>query len=332
MRSTTMLCVLGLLAAVLAGGAAGCGEEARTSGAASGGDSPNILMISSPPGDDFYYTIEESAKREAERVGADLEIQKYSKYEAAAQVAVLNAAIAKRPDAILVGPIDENALQAPLERAANRGIKIVTYDTNTREPDGVVSTYVASDIVELGRSAARAELELISRRGKVFYQGTQPDNVFFDSLRTGWSEVMDKESGVEQLPVVYSDWEPSKSTSQMQTLLTAHPDLRGGFGGIVYDQQGIVPALKRAGKLGRVKVVGVDGAPANVQRLRAGELSAIVSVNAADYGVAAVRAAVKAIKGEKLPPKTVIGQCVLEAKTIDDPENKACLYEKATAS
>lgn len=286
-------------------------------------------MIAAPPGDDFYYTIEQSAKREAERLGAELEIQKFTKWEAAAQTSVLNAAIAKQPDAILVGPVDENALQAPLERAADRGIRIVTYDTTTRDPDGVVATFVAADIVELGRSAATAQLDLIGDQGTVFYQGTQPDQTFFESLREGWTGVMDAEPGIEQLPVVYSDWEPSKASSQMQTIVTANPELAGGFAGIFVDQQGIVPALERAGKTDQVKLVGVDGAPANVERLRNGELGAIVSVKAADYGSAAVQAAVDAIRGEELPAKTVIGQCVLTSETLDDPANEACLYERA---
>lgn len=310
---------------------AGCGGASSQGSASStgGGEGAKLFMIAAPPGDDFYYTIEEAAKREAARVGADLEVQKFTKWEAAAQTSVLNAAIAKNPDAIFVGPVDENALQTPLERAAERGIKIITYDTTTRDPAGVVETFVAGDIVALGRSAAETQLRLIDNKGTVFYQGTQPDQTFFNSLHQGWSEVMDKQPNVEQLPVVYSDWEPSKASAQMQTILTAHPDLAGGFAGIFVDQQGITPAIKRAGKTEQVKLVGVDGAPENVARLRRGELAALVSVKAADYGTGMVRSAMKATKGEELPAKTVIGQCVLTAENLDDPANKGCLYQEA---
>ena len=324
-RKSALLCGL---CAVLAAGLAACGSSSG-GGTSAGGDAPRIFMVSAPPGDDFYYTIEQSAKAEAKRIGADLEVQQYPKYEAAAQASVLNAGIARNPDAILIGPIDQNALQAQLERAAKRGIKIITYDTSTRDPAGVVSTYVSGDVTELGRNAARAEVRLIGGRGKVFYQGTQPDNVFFDSLQAGWKEIMNAEPGITQLPVVYSDWEASRASQQMQALLVANPDLAGGFAGIYPDQQAIVPAVKRAGKLDQLKMVGVDGAPANVQRLRDGELRAIVSVKAADSGVEAIDAAVKAIRGDRLPPKTVIGQCILTQATLDDPANKRCLYDKA---
>ena len=328
-RKLVLLCGL---CAVLVAGLAACGSSSDDDGgtsAAGGGDAPKIFMVSAPPGDDFYYTIEQAAKDEAARIGADLEVQQYPKYEAASQASVLNAGIARNPDAILIGPIDQNALQATLERAADRGIEIITYDTNTRDPEGVVSTFVASDVTELGRNAARAQVRLLGGRGKVFYQGTQPDQTFFDSLQAGWKEILDAEPGITQLPVVYSDWEASRASQQMQAILAGNPDLAGGFAGIYPDQQAIVPAVKRAGKLDQLKMVGVDGAPANVQRLRDGELQAIVSVKAADYGIEAIQAAVKAIRGEELPARTVIGQCILTAATLDDPANKRCLYEKA---
>jgi ribose transport system substrate-binding protein len=299
---------LATLFLVLVVAIAACDED-DSSGGSGSSESARLVLLSAPPGDDFYYTIERSAKAEAERLGADLEVQQISKWEPDAQVPVLNAAIAKNPEAILINPVDTNALQAPLERAAQRGIKIITYDTTIRDPEGVIETYISGDIEKLGRTAAETQLELIDNRGKVFYQGTQPNQAFFDSLQRGWKEVIDKEPEVTQLPVVYSDWEPSKASSQMEAMLTAHPDLAG-----------------------KVKLVGVDGAPQNVQRLKDGALSAIVSVKAVDYGSASVRAAVQAIKGEKLPTKTVMGQCVLTSETLDDPENKDCLYDTAPAS
>jgi ribose transport system substrate-binding protein len=327
-RTSKTRFALQVICVALALGLVACGDSSDDR-AGNSGDSLKIYMVSAPPGDDFYYTIERAAKAEAERIGADLEIQNMPKYEASSQVSLVNAGIAKKPDAILVGAVDVNALQAPLERAVERGIKVITFDGNIRDPEGVAETFVSSDIVELGRSAARTQLELIGNRGKVFYQGTAPDTSFFDNLRDGWTEIMDAEPGIEQLPVVYSDFEPSKASSQMQTILTAHPDLAGGFAGIFLDQQGIVPALERAGKINQVRAVGVDGATANVERLRKGQLGAIVSVKAADYGTQIIQAAKQAVDGKQLPSKTVIGQCVLTAETLDDPANRACLYEKA---
>ena len=296
-------------------------------GGAQAQDPLKVTMIAYPPGDDFYFTIEKAARERAAEVGVDLAVQKLPTYELSAQLAMLNAAIATRPDAIIVSPLDPNGLQASLDNAKAQGIKIILYDTNTRDLS-VAATFVAADIVELGRNAGREFQALAGdRTGSVFYQGTAPAQPFFKSLHQGWREILDKSSSYKQLPINYSDFEPAKAQSQMEAILTSTPDLIGGFTGIFLDQQGNVGAIDRAGKADQLVMIGVDGAPQNVDRLKAGLLDAIVSVKARDYGIAAIDAAVAAVAGKDLPARTVIGQCVLKADNLMDPRNAACLYE-----
>jgi ribose transport system substrate-binding protein len=286
-----------------------------------------VTMIAYPPGDDFYFTIENGARKQAEASGVDLTILKIPSYDMAAQVATLNAAIAARPDAILVSPLDPNGLQASLDRAKAQGIKVVLYDTTTRDPS-VAATFVSADVVEMGRNAAREfQKHAGDKKGPVFYQGTATAMSYFESLKKGWNEVLGDSPNYTSLPVNYSDFEPSKAASQMQAVLSSNPDLIGGFAGIFLDQQGIIPAIERAGKAGELIVIGTDGAPQNVQRVRDGKLQALVSNKAVSYGVEGIKAAVAAIEGKELPAHTVIGQCVLTKETLDDPANADCLYD-----
>jgi ribose transport system substrate-binding protein len=285
-------------------------------------------MLSFPPGDDFYYTIEESAKMEAERLGVDLEIQLLSDMDPATQVAALNAGLAKSPDVILISPYDSTALQAPIERAVAQGVKVITYDNTITEGEGVLSTWVSSDTVEEGRMAARELLKLIDGKGKVFYQGTQIGAAFWQAIQKGWKEVMDAEAGIEQLPAVFSDYETAKANSQMEATLSAHPDVAGGFASIFSDQDGIIPAIERAGKLGQVKVVALDGMAPNIQRLRDGAIQTLISLQPREYANAMIQSAVKAANGEELPAQVKIPMCVLTSDTVDDPANAACVYEQ----
>jgi ribose transport system substrate-binding protein len=291
----------------------------------------SVLMLSFPPGDDFYYTLEQAAIAEAERLGVDLEIQKLSSMDPSVQVSALDAGVAKQPDVILISPYDANALQSPIERAAGQGIKIISYDNTIADGEGVLSTWVSSDTVEEGRMAARALVDLIDGQGKVFYQGTSVGTAFYDAIRKGWTEVMDAEPGIEQLPPVYSDYEVAKANSQMEAILTANPDLAGGFASIFSDQQGIVPAIERAGKVGQLKVVGLDGQAANIENLKSGALQTLISLQPGGYGKAIIQAAVKAANGEELPPQIKIPMCVLTVETVDDPENAACIYQQGAA-
>ena len=324
-RSLTRLTVL---LASLAVAVAACGGATDPS-ASSAATPLKVFMLSFPPGDDFYYTLEQAAMKEAERLGVDLEIQKVSDMDPTTQVAALNAGLAKSPDVILISPYDSTALQAPIERAVAQGVKVITYDNTIAKGEGVLSTWVSSDTVEEGRMAARALVDLIDGKGKVFYQGTQIGAAFWQAIQEGWQDVMDAEAGIEQLPAVYSDYETAKANSQMESTLSAHPDVAGGFASIFSDQAGIIPAIERAGKIGQVKVVALDGQAANIQYLRDGAIQTLISLEPTEYGNAMIQSAVKAANGEELPSQVKIPMCVLTADTVDDPANSACIYLQA---
>jgi ribose transport system substrate-binding protein len=291
-------------------------------------DPIKATLVGFPAGDPFSLTVENAARAEAEASGVDLVIQRPQSYELSSQVPILNAVIASKPDVILVDPVDAVGVQDTLNKAKSLGIKIILWDNTVQDPS-VAETFVSSDPVELGRSAAKEfHRRAGGKTGSVFYQGSMPSFAFFQQLRQGWEEAMTELPGYKHLPITYSDFEAAKASSQMEATLAANPDLIGGFAGTIYDQQGIVPAAERAGKVNDLILVGVDGAPENVDFLRAGKMDALVSVRAADYGVAIIKATVAVMAGEKLPANTVIGQCVLRADNLDDPENKACLYER----
>ena len=98
------------------------------------------------------------------------------------QVPVLDAVIAKKPDAIMIAPTDKVQLIAPLKKAHDAGIPIVCVDTfigtgvfqtGSGDADFPIS-YVASDNVLGGRMAARALAKAIGEKGKVYVSNVKP--------------------------------------------------------------------------------------------------------------------------------------------------------------
>jgi ribose transport system substrate-binding protein len=324
------LMAIGLV--TLAGlGPAACGgddSDSKARGSSGGGSDYSMVFIPGVTGDDFFHTIWLGAQAEAKQLGVSIEQQAPPKYEPAAQIPIVNAAIAKKPDAIIVAATDAEALQAPLEQAASRGIKVVTFDTTTTDPSFAV-THVSSDIVAAGRKVGDELVQLTNGKGKVMYIDHAPGVNFARDLRSGFESRMSGEPGIDVLPIQYFDLEPQKANTITRTTITAHPDLAGAFVGVGVGAQGALPALESAGKLDQVKTVAFDAFLSNVKALRAGRLDAIVSVAALDYGKDTVRAAVDALNGKSVPDRIKPKSCVLTADTIDDPANKPCLYSGA---
>ena len=323
MRRLAVIAVAALAALTIVA----CGDS-DSEGSSGGGSGREIVFIPGVTGDDFFHTIWLGAQQEAKRRGVSIEQQAPPKYEPASQIPIVNAAIAKRPDAILVAATDAEALQAPLEQAASRGIKVVTFDTTTKDPSFAV-THVSSDIVEAGRKVGTELAQLTGSKGKVMYIDHAPGVGFARQLRSGFEQVISRESAMQLLPIQYFDLEPQKANTITRTTITRNPDLAGAFVGVGVGSQGALPALDAAGKLDQVKTVAFDAFSDNIKALRAGRLDAVVSVAAREYGVDTVDAALDALAGKAVPDTIQPKVCVLTADNIDDPANKPCLYSGA---
>jgi ribose transport system substrate-binding protein len=301
-----------------------------TAPSASTAPSQKAIRIVMIPGslDDYYNTVVNGAKEEAAKLGITLEVQIPPRQDVSEHTQVLRAVIASKPDAILYAPTDAVAMESPIKEALTQGIKVVTFDADLADPT-LRSTYVSADIEVAGGQAATKLLELTGGKGPILYLQDATGQTFHDSLAKGFAKVMAANAGAEMLPVQLTRSEPARAESVTRATLTAHPDLAGIFAGILLDQQGVVPALTAAGKIGAVKTVGFDGTPAGVQYLKDGQLDAIVSVEALAYGVKSVDAAVDAINGKTLDSLTFVNSCVLTATNLSDPENQPCLYQKA---
>jgi ribose transport system substrate-binding protein len=307
----------------------GCGDDDKGSSSSSkAGKDYEVVFIPGVTGDDFFHTIWLGAEDEAEKLGVSITQQAPPKYEPASQIPIVNAAVARKPDAIIVAATDAEALQAPLEQAAQRGIKVVTFDTTVSDPSFAV-THVSSDVVEAGRIVAEQLVTLTGGEGKLMYIDHAPGVGFAQDLRKGFTEVVEGEPRLELLPIQYFDLEPQKANTITRTTITRHPDLAGAFVGVGFGSQGAVPALESAGKLDQVKTVAFDAFVQNMKLLEAGKLDSVVSVAAREYGAETVKAAVDALNGKSVPKEIQPKICPFTAENVDDPENQPCLYSRA---
>src|SRR5260370_41032750 len=87
------------------------------------------LTIALVPGlttDAFYIAMHRGADAAAKALGCDLVFQGSPQWNVTLQVPVLQAVIARKPDAILIAPTDKQQLIEPLKQASEAGIAGIT--------------------------------------------------------------------------------------------------------------------------------------------------------------------------------------------------------------
>jgi ribose transport system substrate-binding protein len=85
-----------------------------------------------------------------------------------------------------------------------------------------------------------------------------------------------------------------------------------------------VRELKKEGKL---VVIGYDAGKQQKDAVRSGLMAGAISQNPVGIGFKTVEAAVKALKGEKLPKQIDTGFKWYDKTNVDSPEMKPLLYD-----
>jgi ribose transport system substrate-binding protein len=294
-----------------------------------------IALIPGLTTDGFYITMNKGAKEAADKLGVELIFQGAPEFNPTLQIPVLNAVIARKPDAILIAPTDKQQLIAPLKRAMDAGIKIITVDTFIGE-NGQYQTgkgdadfplsYVASDNVEGGRVGARALAAAIGNKGKVYVSNVKPGISTTDQREQGFKEEIKKFPNITLLETQFNDNDANKAASQLAAVLARNSDLAGVFGANLFSAVGASTGVKTSNKRGVVNVVAFDCPESIINDIKTGDIDIAICQRPAEMGAVGVQYAVDVLNGKKVPTRYGTGYTVISKSNVDSAEAKAAVY------
>lgn len=294
-----------------------------------------IALVPGLTTDAFYITMRKGAEAAAKAVGADLVFQGAPDFNPVTQTPVLNAVIARKPDAILIAPTDKVQLVQPLKAAAAAGIPVITvdtfigsgdYQTGAGEADFPL-TYVASDNVLGGKMAARALAAAIGDKGKVYVSNVKPGISTTDQREEGFKDEMKAHSGITVLQTQFNDDDANKAASQLQSVYARNSDLAGVFGANLFSALGAANGVQQAGQGGKIKVIAFDAPTTIVGNIKSGLIDAAIAQHPAEIGYFGVMSAYAHLTGQSIPTKIGTGFTVMNKANIDQPEVARFVYQ-----
>lgn len=301
--------------------------------AAADADKPVIALL---PGvvDPFYFTMRRGAEKAAKEEGVELLFQIPKAWNTTDQVPILRAFIAKRPDVLLIAPVDKQQLIKPLKEAQSAGIKIITVDTfidDGKYQDGKGAgdfplSFIASDNTEGGRIAARALAKAIGDKGTVYCENNKPGISSTDQRVQGFLEEMKKHPGIKVLATQYNEDDANRAAANVSAVMARNPNLAGVFGVNTFSGMGAAEGVKRAGKTGKVKVVVFDAVPGIDKQIKSGLVDIAIAQKPADMGYWGVKFAVSVARGKKVPTERGTGFVVMDKSNIEQPDVRQYIY------
>ena len=194
-----------------------------------------VAFIPKLTGNAFFEVANEGAQEFAEEWGIDVEYMGDATASAAAQVAVINQAVAQGVDAICISTVDAAGVSDALQAARDAGVVVTTWDSDALVTDRDLMVSQGTPEV-LGRFLV--ELAVAGLEGR----GVDPAN---DEVKYAWhysqATVTDQNSWqvageaiiAEEYPNwvnvqpdnYYSEQDAEKSITVGEAVLDAHPDI-----------------------------------------------------------------------------------------------------------
>jgi ribose transport system substrate-binding protein len=310
----------------------------QTGGTSSASKKYTLALIVGVKGDPFYVTMQKGAQAQADKLGATLLVDGPTQFKDTLQVPIVDALIARKVDAIIIAACDKQSLIAPLQRANDQGIKVISVDTfigNGDYANGPVKfplSYIGSDNEEGGKIAGQAVIKAIGGKGKVYIQNVTPGISTTDQREQGCKEAITATNGtVKLVGVDYNNDSAAKATQQTAAVLQRTPDLSGIFGTNLFSAEGAAQAVKNDNKQGQIKIANFDAPEQAIADLRSGVVDIVIAQKPADMGSTAVQYAVDALNGNtsNIKKRVPTGYVVIDKTNVDTPAAQNAIYKSS---
>ncbi|WP_146585966.1 rhamnose ABC transporter substrate-binding protein [Puniceibacterium confluentis] len=293
-------------------------------------DPVRIALVAKSLGNGFF----EAAARGAEEAAAELgntEIIYTGPTDTTAegQIEVINSLIAQRVDAIAISANDPDALVPALQKAMQRGITVISWDSGVAAEGREMHLAPSSDEL-IGKTIIKLAADHLPDGGKVAVLSATSTSTNQNTWIAEMNKVMGDYPNIEVVATVYGDDLADKSYREAQGLMQSHPDLDAIIAPTSVGIVAAAQAVADAGMIGKVNVTGL-GLPSEMAgAIDSGASQSFAIWNPVDLGyTTAMIAHALATDGATAEPGATIGTGRMGSVTLDDT-NSAAMSEPFT--
>jgi ribose transport system substrate-binding protein len=268
---------------------------------------PRIALVMKSLANEFFLTMEEGARAHQAAHANEYELLAdgiKDELDVNRQIQLVEQMMSRQVNAIVIAPADSKALVQVCQRAMESGIKVINidnkFDADVLKERGIHILFVGPD----NRKGARMAAEYLATKLQPgdpvalitgvpsAFNGIQRRLGFEDAIKTAKLNIVASQAG---------DWEMDKANRVVSALLTERPNIKAFLCANDSMALGAVAALRSAGKLGQIHVIGFDAISAAKELVGKGELLATVAQYADKLAVFGIEAALQLINNGATP-------------------------------
>ena len=270
--------------------------------------------------DDNFLTILRTAmQKEMQKDNVKGQLED-AKGDVSQQLQQVQNFIGQGVDAIIVNPVDTNAVKPIMDAAKKANIPLIFVN---RKPAGELTdkmAYVGSDSELAGRLQMEALAKAMNGKGNVAILMGDLANEKTTQIKRAEERRVAKERKITGRPQQTAKFTRNDAVDVVSNWMTAGDDIQAIASN---NDEMAIGALQALGKNpNHILIAGVDGTPDALQMLKNGKMVATVFQDASGQGAGAVRAAVSLAKGEKVEKVINIPYQLITKENMAQFENR----------
>ena len=280
-----------------------------------------IAMMPKAKGNAYFVSCKAGADKAAKELGVELLYDGPVDTNAAKQNEIVENWITLGVDVIAVAAENKESLSTALRKAQLQGIRVISFDSdvqpdarsffvNQATPEGIAFTLMDTAARLMG---GEGEFAIVTA-------------TLTASNQREWQKYIEARLAAKYPHIKLVDIRPSddlkdRAQSEATALLSAHPNLKLLMAICSPGVPGSAEAVKQAGKVGKVKVIGLGLPNENRRYIKEGVTDCVILWDTGKLGYLTAYAAVAVAKGELKPGATTfkagsIGEFKIEGDNI----------------
>ena len=262
-------------AVVLSLSACGGGSSQPATSSAAGGGGKAIAMITVDIANPYWKASAETAQKVGKELGYSVTVDAHLN-DPDKQSQYVDGAISKKVSAIILDPAGAEESIGAVQKATDAGIPVFLVNAEITA-QGIAKSQIVSNNAQGGTLGAEEWVKAVDYKGKYVELFGQPTDNNARVRSDAYKGVTSQYPELELVQTEVANWDRVEGKTKMETMLKAHPDIVGVISGNDEMALGAIEAIREAGKLDSIKVLGFDGNQDAVDSVKKGEM---VIVNA----------------------------------------------------
>src|SRR6185437_7263243 len=250
-------------------------------------DKPILAFVTNGASDFWKAAGAGVAAAQKEMPDFKMELEYPAQATVASQQTLMDNLAAAGVKAIMVSAVDPKATNV-LDKIAG---ETALFTTDSDAPQSKRIAYIGSSNVDAGKQAAEIAKKAMPKGGKCMgFVGLLDAANFKEGIKgTGITLVDTRSDGMDQ----------TRAKSNVSDVLTADPSINCLVGFYSYNTPEIYAAVKEAGQLGKITIVGFDDDPVTLGGVKEGTIAATVVQQPFEWALQGMKLMAAYVKGDK---------------------------------